>query len=48
LFALAPSLLAIHSNNAIVILASHWVARYRYQHGFIWWYCICVPWDQSS
>jgi len=40
----------MHCNNAIVILAIPfvvWIAKYRYQHGFIWCYCICIPWDWS-
>ena len=35
-----------HCNNATVSFIIpfaiwSWVARYRYWHGFIWWYCIC-------
>jgi len=33
----------IQCNNVVVILTIPfviWVARYRYRHGFMWWYCI--------
>jgi len=40
----------LHCNNDIAILTIPfviWVARYGYRHGFIQWYCIWIPWDQS-
>jgi len=41
--------LTLHFNNVILAIPFViWVARYRHQHGFIWWYCICNLWDQSS